>query len=156
MPSTRSQGEPLTPYDPELNRTLRRMNNQGLPVNPIGVNLGDAVELQQQRVVGEENRGLAENQLGDAVRVHGLPGPRQHANYRGNIDIPDSDGLIILPPLPPGHTFVVTSSLMQMLTARGLFSGLPSENPHAHIAKLRVVCKSCVGRPNLDMDVIEL
>uniref|UniRef100_M1DT07 Uncharacterized protein n=1 Tax=Solanum tuberosum TaxID=4113 RepID=M1DT07_SOLTU len=47
MPSTRSQGEPLTPYDPELNRTLRRMNNQGIPVNPIGVNLGDAVELQQ-------------------------------------------------------------------------------------------------------------
>ena len=61
MPSTRSQGEPLTPYDPELNRTLRRMNNQRIPVNPIGVNLGDAVELQQQRVVGGDNEVLAEN-----------------------------------------------------------------------------------------------
>ena len=51
---------------------------------------------------------------------------------------------------------MVTSSLMKMLTARGLFSGSPSEDPHAHFAKLRVVCKSCVGRPDLDMDVIGL
>ena len=51
---------------------------------------------------------------------------------------------------------MVTSSLMQMLTARGLFSGLPSEDPHAHIAKVRAVCKSCVGRPDLDLDEIGL
>ena len=43
-----------------------------------------------------------------------------------------------------------------MLTARGLFSGLPYEDPHAHIAKLRSVCKSCIGRLDLDMDVIGL
>ena len=48
---------------------------------------------------------------------------------------------------------MLTSSLMQMLTTRGLFSGLPSEDPHAHIAKVRAVCKSCVGRPDLDLDV---
>ena len=45
---------------------------------------------------------------------------------------------------------------MQMLTARGLFLGLPSEDPHAHIDKVRAVCKSCVGRPDLDLDVIGL
>ncbi|WMV32740.1 hypothetical protein MTR67_026125 [Solanum verrucosum] len=102
--------------------------------------------------------GLAENQLGDALRVHGPPGPQQRDNYRGSIDITDSDAPIVLHPLPPGHTFVVTSSLMQMLTTRGLFSGspLPSEDPHAHLAKLRVVCKCCVGRPDLDMNVIGL
>ena len=49
---------------------------------------------------------------------------------------------------------MVTSSLMQMLTARGLFSGLPSEDPHAHIDKVRAVSKSCVGRPDMDLDVI--
>ena len=51
---------------------------------------------------------------------------------------------------------MVTSSLMQMLSARGLFSGLPSEDPHAHIAKVRAVCKSCGGRPDLNSDVIGL
>ena len=51
---------------------------------------------------------------------------------------------------------MVISSLMQMLTARILFSWLPSENPHAHIAKVRAVCKSCVGRPDLDLDEIGL
>ena len=51
---------------------------------------------------------------------------------------------------------MVTSSLMQMLTARGLFSGLPSEDPHAHIDKVKGVCKSRIGRPDLDLDVIGL
>ena len=51
---------------------------------------------------------------------------------------------------------MVTSSLMQMLIARGFFSGLPSEDPHYHKAKVRVVCKSFVWRPDLDLDVIGL
>ena len=68
----------------------------------------------------------------------------------------ESNGPLVMPPLPQGHTFAVTSSLMQMLTTRGLFSGLPFEDPHAHIAKVRAVCKSCVGRPDLDLDVIGL
>ena len=51
---------------------------------------------------------------------------------------------------------MVSSSLMQMLTARGLFSGLPSEDPHDHIGKVRAMCKSFVGSPNLDLDVIGL
>ena len=74
------------------------------------------------------------------------PAPRPQAYYRGYDNIADSDGPLVLHPLPPGHTFVVTRSLMQMLTARGLFSGLPSEDPPAHIAQVRAVCKSCVGR----------
>ena len=69
------------------------------------------------------------------------PSPRPQEYYRGYDNIADSDGPLVLPPLPQGHTFVVTSSLMQMLTVRGLFSGLPYEDPHAHIAKERAVCK---------------
>ena len=82
------------------------------------------------------------------------PVPQPQEYYRGYYNIADSDGPLVLPPLPPGHTFMVTSSLMQMLTGRGLFSGLPFEDPHAHIAKVKTVCKSCVGSPDLDFDVI--
>ena len=84
------------------------------------------------------------------------PAPHPQEYYRGNINITDSDVPLFLPPLPHGHTFVVTSSLMEMLTARGLFLGLPYEDSHTHIVKLRSVCQSCVGRLDLNMDVIGL
>ena len=84
------------------------------------------------------------------------PAPCPQEYYRSYDNIADSDRPLVFPPLPQGYTFVVTSSLMQMLTARGLFLGLPFEDPHAHIAKVRAVCKSCVGRPDLDLDVIGL
>ena len=67
------------------------------------------------------------------------PTPRPQENYRGYENIADSDGTLILPPLPHSHTFVVTSSLMQMLIAKGLFLGLPSEDPHVNISKVRQV-----------------
>ena len=38
-------------------------------------------------------------------------------------NIVDSNGPLVLPNFPPGHTFVVTSNLMQILTARGLLCG---------------------------------
>lgn len=43
-----------------------------------------------------------------------------------------------------------------MITARGLFFGIPSEDPHAHITKVRSVCTSCIEKPDLNMDVIGL
>ena len=69
------------------------------------------------------------------------PVPRPQAYYRDFDNIADSDGPLVFPPLPTGHTFVVTSILMQMLTARGLFSGLPFKDPHAHVAKVRQYAK---------------
>ena len=96
---------------------------------------------------------LLPDALGEHQQRGQNPAPRPQAYYRGYDNIADSDGPLVLPPLPTGHTFVVTSSLLQMLTTRGLFSGLPSEDQHAHIAKVRAVCKSCVGRPNLNLDV---
>ena len=71
--------------------------------------------------------------------------PRPQEFNRGNIKITDSDGPLVLPPLPQVHTFVVTSCL-----------GLPYEDSHDHIAKSRSVRKTCVGRLGLDIDVIRL
>ena len=99
---------------------------------------------------------LLPDDSGENQQMRQNPAPRPQEYYRGYDNIADSDGPLVLPPLPQGHTFVVTSSLMHMLTARGLFSGLPSEDPHAHIAKVRAVCKSCVGMLDLDLDVIRL
>ena len=58
-----------------------------------------------------------------------------------------------------GETFtllILMGILSYLLTARGLFLGIRSEDSHAHIAKLRSVCKNFVGRPDLDMNVIGL
>lgn len=82
--------------------------------------------------------------------------PLSYPYYRGNFNIAESNGRIFLPPFPPGHTFMVTSSLLKMLIARGLFLELPSEDSCAHIDKLRSSCKSCLGRLDLNLNVIGL
>ena len=69
------------------------------------------------------------------------PASRPQKYYKGYDNILNSDGTLVFPPLPQGHTFVVTSSLMEMLTNRGLLSGLLSEDPHAHIAKVKAMCR---------------
>ena len=138
--------EPLFPYDRELERTLRNMNqNMGINDEDPNQNIPAPVDVHGQMLpdIPDEHQQRGQN-----------PVPRPQAYYSGYDNIADSDGPHVLPPLPTGHTFVVTSSLMQILTARGLFSRLPSEDPHAHITKVRAVCKSCVGRPDLDLDVI--
>ena len=148
MSNTRREREPLFPYDHELERILRNMNqNLGISDDDPNRNIPTTVNIHGQ---------LLPDALGEHQQRGQNPAPRPQAYYIGFDNIADSDGPLVLPPLPPGLTFVVTSSLMQMFTARGLFSGLPFEDPHAHIYKVRAVCKSCVGRPDLDLDVIGL
>ena len=150
MPSTRSRGEPILPLDPELNRILCRMNIQNNPTN-----IDDEINPQLPPPVNVRNRVVSDNPGEGYPRRQPLV-PRPQEYYSGNVNITDSDGPLVLPPLPQGHTFLVTSSLMQVFIARGLFSGLSFDDPHAHIAKVRSICKICVGRPFLNMDVILL
>lgn len=78
--------------------------------------------------------------------------PRLQEFYRGNINIINSNGPLVLLSLPHGHTFLVANSLMQILITRGLFSGLPSEDPHSHIAKLSSFCKIFVGLAHFEYE----
>ena len=52
--------------------------------------------------------------VGEILRQPLTTRPQKH--YRVYKNITDSYGPLFLPPLPHGHTSVVTSSLMQMLT----------------------------------------
>ncbi len=112
--------------------------------------------MQPPRVVNENLQDQGEKLLRDALRVQNPTKPRLRDNYMVDFNTAKSEGPIVLPPLPLGHTFVVTRSLMHMPTMRGLFSTSASEDPHGHMTKLKSVCKSCVGRPELDMDIIGL
>ena len=148
MPSTRSNAEPILSPDPELNCRLCRMNRN------LG-NLEDELDHEIPPPVEAHDQLLAENHGEGEIRSQ-PPAPPPHEYNRGNVNITDSECPLVLPILPHGHTFVVTSSLMQIFTAIGLFSRLSSEDPHAHVAKVRSVCKICVGRAYLNMNVIGL
>lgn len=92
--------------------------------------------------------------MGDVLRVTDPSGPWMWYNYTVIFNINEFDGHLVLPPIPPGNTFVVTRNLISMLTASALLVGMEWEDLHANMAKLRRVCKIVVGRPNLDMDVL--
>lgn len=92
--------EPLTPYNPELNRTLRRMENQGIPFNPNRRNLGEGACDYIPLPIQSHNHTHIENQLGDALKVQPPSSTRLQDYYKGNENIANSDGPLVLPPLP--------------------------------------------------------
>src|SRR5688572_24735359 len=167
MQNTRSRGIPLSPFNPEIQRALRGMANNNNEGNVVGDETADRLRQKQhndpQRVplqpphnVGlqpPQNQGLHQqqplhqglNQQQIARNIHGV-----------DDDTMGSTGAILLPPLPPGSKFCITSGLIQMLHSRGLFSGLASEDPHNHLINVAYVRKSGVGDPNLTIDVIGL
>ena len=97
MPSRRSRGEPRLPFDQELNRTLRRIND---PYNSI--NLGDGINRQLPPPVDAHNQEIVENPGEGALRRQ-PPASRPQEYYMGNVNITDSAGSLFLPPLPQGH-----------------------------------------------------
>ena len=106
MPNTRRGREPLFPYDHKLERTLRNMN-RNLVINDDdpNQNIPAPVDVHGQLLL---------NALGEHQQRGQNPAPRPQAFYTGYDNIADSDGPLVLTPLPPGHTFVVTSRLMQI------------------------------------------
>ena len=104
MTNTRRGREPLFSYDHELERTLRNMNrNLGINDDDQNKNIQASVDVHGQ---------LLPEAPGEHQQRGKNPVPRLQTYYRRYDNIADSDGPLVLPPLPTGHTFVVTSSLM--------------------------------------------
>jgi len=80
--------------------------------------------LQPLGVVNVHAHVHGGNLIGDKERVQNPPAARLCDNYRVDFNTVESEGTIVLSPLSPGHRFVVTSSLMQILQHEGCF--LPS------------------------------
>lgn len=86
--------------------------------------------MHVEGVVNENAQVLSVNLLRDVLRVEDPPEPRLRENYRVDFNTIESEGPIVIPPLPPRNEIVVTSSLMQMLT---LFPGMALEDPHVYM-----------------------
>ena len=106
MPSTWSRGEPILPLDPELNRTINRMNIQ----NNLA-DIDDDINPQLPRLVDAHNLVVVDNPSEGNLRRQ-TPAPRPQEYYRVNVNIIDYDGTLFLPSLPHDHDFAVTSSLI--------------------------------------------
>ena len=115
MPNTQREREPLFPYDHELERTLCNMNrNLWINDDDPNQNIPAPVDVHGQLLVDAPGEHQQRGQN---------PAPRPQEYYKGYDNIADSNGPLVLPPQPPGHTFMVTSILMQILTSIGLFKG---------------------------------
>lgn len=111
------------------------MENQHNPANPGNGEIG-----QPLLSIEAHNQVKVQNELTNDLRMQPPP-PQPHDYYMGNVNIADSNGSLVFPLLPPGYTFVVATCLMQMLTSRGLFLGLPSLDPLTRITNIAL----CVG-----------
>ena len=87
----------MLPFDPELNRTLHRMNE---PHNLD--NIGDRINNQLTPPVDAHNKVIVKNLDEGALRRQ-PPAPHPQEYYRGNVNIADSAEPLVLPPLPQGH-----------------------------------------------------
>lgn len=76
MPSNCSRGEPLTPYDSEFGGYLCSMNNQEFWIAPTGGRLGSGEGLQAPWEVNENNQGLPDNRVKEALRPLNHQGER--------------------------------------------------------------------------------
>ena len=122
MQNRRRGREPLFTYDHKLQCKLCNMNhNLGIDDDGPKLNISAPVDAHGQLLPDDpcENQQRGQN-----------PAQRPQEYCRCYDNIVDSDEPLVLSPLLQGHTVVVASSLLQMIIARGLFSGLPSEDPY--------------------------
>ena len=96
MTNTRREREPLFLYDHKSEHTLCNTNrNLGMNDDDLNQNILASVDVHGHLLPDDP----AKNQ----PRGQNLA-QRPQEYYRGYDNIADSDGPLVLPPLPPGHT----------------------------------------------------
>nr|XP_025887498.1 uncharacterized protein LOC112941714 [Solanum lycopersicum] len=82
-------------YDYRNNEREHNPDNFGYGINN---KLHPPVDAHNQVIVENPDEGALKRQS---------PAPRPQEYYRGNVNIADSDGPLVLPPLPQGHSFML-------------------------------------------------
>ncbi|KAF3656493.1 hypothetical protein FXO38_14124 [Capsicum annuum] len=71
------------------------------------------------------------------------------------IDRVDATGAIIPPTLEPGAKLNITTTMIQLLHLKGMFSGLAGDNPNMHLVNFINICKS-FDNPGVGKNAIRL
>ncbi|KAL0440016.1 UNVERIFIED_CONTAM: hypothetical protein Slati_2484600 [Sesamum latifolium] len=118
---TRSHGEELTPYDPEIERTFHQRKN----TIERGENSRET-DSEEQLVIFELTMEVME-----AVE-------RPMMEY----SFPTADGTIssIVKPNVEANNFKIKPAIIQIIRSSVQFSGLPDEDPNKHLANFLEIC----------------
>ncbi|KAL0405133.1 UNVERIFIED_CONTAM: hypothetical protein Slati_3827200 [Sesamum latifolium] len=118
---TRSHGEELTPYDPEIERTFHQRKN----AIERGENSGKT-DPEEQLVIFEPT-----------MKIMGAVG-RPMMEY----SFPTTDGTIssIVKPSVKANNFEIKPSIIQIIWSSVQFYGLPNEDPNKHLMNFLEIC----------------
>ncbi|KAH0722654.1 hypothetical protein KY289_005698 [Solanum tuberosum] len=71
--------------------------------------------------------------------------PPTHMMYEEDgldLDEAGATGAMVLPALPPGVKFTITSTMIQLLNLKGMFRGAASDDANQHLMNFVAICKS--------------
>ncbi|XP_049410609.1 uncharacterized protein LOC125873801 [Solanum stenotomum] len=112
------------------------------------------LEAQRQRLGLEAEvaaRGVKQNGGNNQPRVRQPIAPRGRAQHPAhmmydeddaNLDGAGATGAIVLPALPPGVKFTITSTMIQLLNLKGMFRGAAGDDANQHLMNFVAICKS--------------
>ena len=58
-----------------------------------------------------------------------------------DLDVAGAIGVIVLPALPLGVKFTITSTLIQLLKLKGMFRGVVGDDANQHLMNFVAICK---------------
>ena len=125
---TRNSTSNLEPFDPEIERTLRRLRN--LVEEKVSPKK-ERPSMEETQVLGAANNAGAGNEA--AVRAAGVENPRRTLMEYAQSSI-EGTASCIRKPAVHANQFELKPSYVNMIQNSVQFHGLPNEDPNLHIA----------------------